>query len=135
MTKDEALRLALEAFNNLAAWNDGEVGSHMDEPYSAEVSREAIIAIKSALSGEAQTRSVVKDEAVAWMWMPTGEVTTDPDRADGMWEPLFLAPPQRTWVGLTDEEMDNFVKAAWGQGVTAADFIRAIEAKLKEKNA
>ena len=44
------------------------------------------------------------------------------------------SPPQRTWVGLTDEEMDNFVKAAWGQGVTAADFIRAIEAKLKEKN-
>ena len=43
-------------------------------------------------------------------------------------------PQQRPWVGLTDEEMDNFVKAAWGQGVTAADFIRAIEAKLKEKN-
>jgi hypothetical protein len=43
-------------------------------------------------------------------------------------------PPaaQRQWVGLTDEEMDNFVKAVWGRGVTAADFIRAIEAKLKE---
>jgi hypothetical protein len=47
---------------------------------------------------------------------------------------LSVRAQQRTWVGLTDEEMDNFVKAAWGQGVTAADFIRAIEAKLKEKN-
>jgi hypothetical protein len=46
---------------------------------------------------------------------------------------VYQAMP-RTWVGLTDEEMDNVVKAAWGQGVTAADFIRAIEAKLKEKN-
>jgi hypothetical protein len=45
-------------------------------------------------------------------------------------------PPaaKRPFVGLTDEEMDNFVKAVWGRGVTAADFIRAIEAKLKEKN-
>jgi hypothetical protein len=48
-------------------------------------------------------------------------------------EPLPLYT-QRTWVGLTDEEMDNFVKAVWGRGVTAADFIRAIEAKLKDKN-
>ena len=50
MNKEEALRLALETFNNLAAWNDGKVGSHMDEPYSAEVAREAITAIKEALA-------------------------------------------------------------------------------------
>jgi hypothetical protein len=52
MTQTEALRLALEAFNDLAAWNDGEVGSHMDEPYSAEIAREAITAIKAALEAK-----------------------------------------------------------------------------------
>ena len=37
--------------------------------------------------------------------------------------------PQRTWVGLTDEEIDG---CDWGQ--SERDFARAIEAKLKEKN-
>ena len=57
MTKDEALKLALEAFNDLAAWNDGEVGSHMDEPYAAEVARRTITAIKEALAQPAVTES------------------------------------------------------------------------------
>ena len=35
-------------------------------------------------------------------------------------------PPQRTWVGLTDEEI-------W-ETPTLSEFARAIEAKLKEKN-
>lgn len=42
---------------------------------------------------------------------------------------------KKPWVGLTDEEVDNFLKASWGRGVTPEHFIQAIEAKLKEKNA
>ena len=41
---------------------------------------------------------------------------------------------QRTWTGLTDEEVKNFVQAAWPREATPTDYIRAIEAKLKEKN-
>ena len=41
---------------------------------------------------------------------------------------------QRPWVGLSEVEVDNFHRAAWSIGVKPADFIRAIEAKLKEKN-
>ena len=41
---------------------------------------------------------------------------------------------QRTWTGLTDEEVKNFVRAVWPREATPADYIRAIEAKLKEKN-
>jgi hypothetical protein len=48
----EALKMALEALNDLAAWHDGEVGGHMDEPYSAEVAREAITAVKAALEAK-----------------------------------------------------------------------------------
>jgi hypothetical protein len=86
MTKDTALRIALEAFNKLAAWNDGEVGCHMDEPYSAEVAREAITAIKAALEA--------KDEIVQWKMGASGIGGTG-----------VIVQPQRTWVGLTDEEV------------------------------
>jgi hypothetical protein len=41
---------------------------------------------------------------------------------------------RRDWIGLTDEEVDNFLKAVWGPGVTPENFIRAIETKLKDKN-
>ena len=47
----------------------------------------------------------------------------------------FIDPPQRTWVGLTDEDIgDAYV--AWDDtdGASFADFARAIEKLLKEKN-
>jgi hypothetical protein len=41
---------------------------------------------------------------------------------------LYITPPQRTWVGLTDEdELD------WDGG-DLKSLVKAIEAKLKEKN-
>ena len=55
----EALKLALEALNDMACWQEGrEVDIGFDEPYAADTSRKAIIAIKEAL---AQTQ-----EPVAW---------------------------------------------------------------------
>ena len=47
--------------------------------------------------------------------------------------PLFTNT-QRTWVGLTDEEVNNFVQAVWPREATPADYIRAIETKLRSKN-
>jgi hypothetical protein len=46
-------------------------------------------------------------------------------------------PPQRTWVGLTDEEIDKAWRSVdytvpWEQH--RIDIAKAIEAKLKEKN-
>ena len=41
---------------------------------------------------------------------------------------------ERTWVGLTDEEVEDFVSALWPVGAGAGKLLRAIEAKLKEKN-
>ena len=58
-------------------------------------------------------------------------------RYDPSAEPLYTAPPQREWVGLTDEERSKI----WGGIIKYApsemrikDFAQAIEAKLKEKN-
>ena len=50
---------------------------------------------------------------------------------------LYQAPPQRTWVGLTDEEIDVIDEATWDEDHKSWDihgFARGIEAKLKEKN-
>jgi len=68
MNKDEALRLALEAFEEIADWyvHDRSVGALADSMYEAScLAKVQAAAIKAALSGEAQTRSVVKDEPVA----------------------------------------------------------------------
>ena len=44
--------------------------------------------------------------------------------------------PQREWVGLTDEEINSVRhKRDWTAPWTDATFARAIEAKLREKNA
>ena len=47
----------------------------------------------------------------------------------------YVAQPQRTWVGLTDEELQPIAdeyRILFGSWVT--DFARAIEAKLRSKN-
>ena len=49
-------------------------------------------------------------------------------------KPLHTTPPQRTWVGLTDEEVEDFVNALWPVGAGAGELLQAIEAKLKERN-
>ena len=45
--------------------------------------------------------------------------------------PLYTTPPQRTWIGLTDEEI---VGCATGLIVGGMEFAKAIETKLKDKN-
>ena len=42
-------------------------------------------------------------------------------------------PPQRTWVSLTDEEIDKTLRV-YEQDYNWTSFAKAIEAKLKEKN-
>ena len=66
--------------------------------------------------------------------------TKSPAFADHELEPLYSAPPQREWVGLTDEEIQDLShlsqkidegNAAW---FDRWGFARAIEQALKEKN-
>ena len=100
MTKDEALKLALEALNDLSAWNDGEVGGHMDEPYSAEVARRTIISIKEALAQE--------QEPLAWISTGPANMihwTADKPAYGDDWVPLYTTPPQRK--PLTESEIKH----------------------------
>ena len=41
----------------------------------------------------------------------------------------IIDPPERPWVGLTDED-----EIDWQEGGNLKDLVKAIETKLKEKN-
>ena len=118
MTQDE-LKLALEALNNLAAWNDGEVGGHMDEPYAAGTSRKAITAIKEALK---QTQ-----EPDYWLGYGLQAHTEKPFEGA---TPVYTTPPQRTWVGLTLEQYIAINSSC----ATVDEAVGSTERQLKENN-
>jgi len=68
--------------------------------------------------------------------MTTRIVTDTNGRKHITTEPL-LHPPQRTWVGLTYEDMVGFQKELFdkhGEMVLPTTLAMAVEAKLKEKN-
>jgi hypothetical protein len=124
MTKDEALRLALEALEVANSCVDGyyipKGKTHLPE---IEL---AITAIKEAL---AQTEQE-----------PVGEIV---DAIEGAFKcsftkmlpvgtKLYTTPPQRTWIGLTEDEVFEISNKM--PYADRFDFAEAIEAKLKEKN-
>ena len=132
MIKDEALKLALEALNDLSAWNDGEVGGHMDEPYSAEVARRTLTAIKKVLAQPEQ-------EPLAWISTGPASMihwTADKPAYGDDWVPLYTTPPQRTCVGDL-EDID--INITWNEnsmrdfGKDELNFARAILRKAQEK--
>jgi len=51
---------------------------------------------------------------------------------NSLWTPLYTTPPQRTWVGLTDDEWED-LSDRYGL-IIFGGFKHEIEAKLKEKN-
>ena len=60
--------------------------------------------------------------------------------ADRELEPLYVAPPKREWVGLTDEEIQDLsylsqkIDASNSPWFDCLGFYRAVEQALKEKN-
>ena len=132
MTQTEALRLALEALEYY----------HSGEDYFPTPASKAITAIKAAL----EAKDEPTQKPVAWCSQCGHKcpqtVNQEPvgwwDAKIGFFEekhfdqlcPLYTTPPaaQRTWVGLTLEEVQDSYNADY-QAQT-----RAIEAKLKEKN-
>ena len=108
MTKDEALKLALKALEQYAEY-EGET----------RAANEAITAIKEALAQPEQEQFALKHRIAELEGAVIG------------------LQAQRTWVGLTDEEIDALhieVKVQLMGTFDTKDIYRAIEAKLKEKN-
>ena len=85
---------------------------------------------KAALAQPAQ-------EPVAWQWLGSAHFRKKiPKNADiTAWNPVYSAP-QRPWAGLTYEEIKQcgFAVPFDGTKNWALRFVKAAEAKLKEKN-
>jgi len=130
MTKDEALRLALEALKTCeVAWP----GTRFKSKYFAEDEvKAAITAIKAALSGEAQTRSVVKDEPFGYFRYDLRLDAWVQSRDSNQGAAFYTTPPQRK--PLTDDAIwnsDSIMEANSGYGAsfeTLREIVRAIEA-------
>jgi hypothetical protein len=79
-----------------------------------------------------------EQEPVAWrfhdrnMWCYVDHLT---DLPQDKFKPLYTAPPQREWQGLTDEEYELMAeKRVTNYFFNTLDYAHDIEAKLKEKN-
>ena len=123
MTKDETLKLALEALKQI------------EEAMPFPVAKLAQAAIKEAL---AEPEPNYKKALEVWLdkteWV---QKTVKPHelgmhRADVLKQRIEEASPQRTWIGLTDEEI---WESLGGIDCTRPMLIaRAIEQALKERN-
>ena len=130
----EAMKLALEALET--------------SMYPQQKQLQAITALREALAEQpAQQEPVAlkwQQAPVKTQWgddMVVASVAIDKDHTLSLYCERDQAPKvdamlaQRTWVGLTDEERDD-ISEDWATDVLLDIFevIRAIEAKLREKN-
>ena len=92
---------------------------------------QTITALRAALAQPEQ-------EPVAWMHTTaTGDVYFRKKPHDKVFnpQPVYIAPPQREWQGLTDKEYEAMAeKYVTNCYFDTLKYARAIEAKLKEKN-
>ena len=129
MTKDEALKLGLEALEGFIPY--------LPLKDEAQCNRydKAIAAVKEALAQP-------KQEPLAWISTGPASMihwTADKPAYGDDWVPLYTTPPQRKWVGLTKEEIAEFdtwhdtreEEIGW---VNPSEIVAYIEAKLKQKN-
>ena len=119
---------------------------------SNPISKELFAEFSKHFSGYEETQP--RDEPVAWKWhqapvktswgdgMVVADLAIDKDHTLSIYcerdqtakvEAMFT-PPQRTWVGLTDEEKKSFWTADQMTQEEWGELFNAIEAKLKEKN-
>ena len=131
----EAMQMALhtlEGWANYGKWHGWKVWPESALEQAKRNTTDSIAALRQALETE--------QEPVAWI-SEGGDVSRSKRYMDEMGfkcNPLYTAPPKREWVGLTDEEIHEVVSKKWWDWEDAFDiegFSRAIEAKLKEKNA
>ena len=123
MTKDEALKLALEALKQI------------DEAMPFPVAKLAQASIKEALA-QPEQEPVAYDKTEMNCFVQDLYDKKMQERKHGHYETMFhvvhqaikKVPPQRTWVGLTAEE------AAECWTTSATQTWKNFEAKLKEKN-
>jgi hypothetical protein len=122
MTKDEALQMCLEYI---------ETDAH-ERKYVRH-------AIKAALANEALEKKAENARELGLDYEPyaleASMYSNDKVKVDPVTGNVSIGTPQRTWVGLTDEEIQTTWDSVMdGSVFTRREVYKAIEAKLKEKN-
>ena len=125
----EVLKQALDALETEVSidWtNNDEFNASAEKMHDAITSlRQAIAKLESQESVAYLCENAVGHKYFRWK-KPTS-----------IYKPiaLYTHPPQRTWVGLTDEEVNNAIKEKNITPLFTYRMIaRTIEAKLKERN-
>jgi hypothetical protein len=156
MTQDEIIDIAVQAG---MAKEIAEVNIDIVEAFAKLVAERALAqeTALQALHNENERLGLYKDayaeqEPVAWMYDDDYQRMLTSETFCKVWSlevgsakrgvttvPLYTNPPQRTWVGLTDEEIKEFdtwhdnreEEVGW---CNPSEIVAYIEAKLKEKN-
>ena len=111
MTKDEALKMALEAF--------GEIEWSNNSQWQSDRAKVAITAIKEALAQP-------EHEPVGWA--EHGVINWLADRQFNHTSFLYDTPAQGAWIELTDDEIESLDLSNYVQ------VVKIVQAKLKQKN-
>jgi hypothetical protein len=125
----EVLKQALEALEDVGVLTDREWQAvHKNK---ANELRQAIAELESQkpVAWRIKVETKLRDGSVDVGYQLRNEKFSVYD------EPLYTHSPQRTWAGLTDDEVNTL----WGEWKDAVcldhkTWAKAIEAKLKEKN-
>ena len=135
MTDKEVMQMALETAEQIASadyrhW--GELASLGEfERWARSRANHIAEALRARLSQPEQ-------EPVAWFCkLPDNKISIKivGKPTEGNWEPLYTTPPQREWIGLTDNEYELMAeKRVTNYFFNTLDYAHDIEAKLKEKN-
>ncbi len=135
MTHTEALRLALEALKEIIHWyavrdRNDVLLNFVDQNPEIKKAMKAITVIEAALEAKDEPIATKNNDGVTlhlgWDDLPVGTK-------------LYATPPQRTWVGLTDDDR-VLIKhdANYNQFMTAGEYAERVqlltEARLKDKN-
>jgi hypothetical protein len=157
MTKDEALKMALEVMRNQGdvsvdewiatekaikealanealdkmAENARELGLDY-EPEQDWIERERAVGYREGHQNALKQMAQPEQEPVAWAkFSAKGNIIDLLSEPDDDYTPLYTTPPQRTWVGI---DVEDYIKA-----LELCDFdkdaaFEFFETKLKEKN-
>jgi hypothetical protein len=158
-----ALNKAFQLGQRYWSWADSEYSSHWKKADAAKAEFDKLVedTLRTAIEAAEKQELVTKEGQLRamknelWNTPPAAPVqepiawaTTVGSYAHVSWGkerpdypiryevPLYTTPPeaQRQWVGLTDEEID----AIWDAVITPSnhirEFVRAIEATLREQN-
>ena len=115
MTKDEALRMAIEVLNSVIHWGDATT---VDIDKTVQACKEAL----------AETQEPVGTTYIS----RSGYMEVELHRTVDAGVPLYTTPPSRQWVGLSNDDLYKILNDNIGSSSYA--IAHAISEALREKN-